>query len=261
MENDSFEIIDCHIHPYLEDNTNFAWFNPLSVEDFVKFMKKCGISRACGSVIMKGIAETGTFKETHEMNMQCLKFRDKYPDFFIPGIHIHPDYPQESCAEVEYLYKNEGVRWIGELVGYLTNYKSYVSAGAFEIFTLLDKLNLPVNIHVFTMDEIDKICAAVPNLKIIVAHPGDGRQNIMDRIDYMAKYPNVYLDISGSGPNRWGILRYAIDKAGKDKFLFGTDFPLCNPAMYVAGVNSETLTDSEKKAIFSENFKRLAGLK
>lgn len=261
MENVEYEIIDCHIHPYMDDNTNFALFDQLSPDEFVRFMKKCGISKACGSVVMKGIAETGTFKETHELNMQCLRFRDRYPDFFMPGIHIHPDYPQESCAEVEHLYKTEGVRWIGELVGYLTNYKSYTTPGAFEIYALLDKLDLPVNIHVFSMDEIDRICEAFPKLKIIVAHPGDGKQSIMDRIAYMAKYPNVHLDISGSAPHRWGLLRYAIDTAGKDKFLYGTDFPLCNPAVYTAIVQTERLTEEEKTAVFAGNFKRLIGMR
>ncbi|OQA87662.1 MAG: Amidohydrolase [Lentisphaerae bacterium ADurb.Bin242] len=80
------------------------------------------------------------------------------------------------------------------------------------------------------------------------------------RISYTVKYPNVHLDISGHAPDRWGMLRYAIDTAGKDKFLFGSDFPICNPAVYMAIVDSELLSPEEKQAVFSGNFKRLTGL-
>ncbi|MDD5598791.1 MAG: amidohydrolase family protein [Victivallaceae bacterium] len=260
MQPELCEIIDSHIHPYLDNNSNFAMFNPLSPGDFVKFMKKCGISRACGSCLIKGLSETCSFREIHEMNVQSLRFRDQFPDFFIPGIHIHPDYPHESCTEVEHFYKNEGIKWVGELVGYLTNYKSYFSPGAFEIYGFLEKLNLPVNIHPFDMNEMAKISESFPRLKIIIAHPGDGKA-FREKVDYMTKYPNMYLDISGSAPHRWGWLRYAINMAGKDKILLGSDFPICNPAVYVSIVRSEPLTDVEREAVFSENFKRLTGLK
>ena len=61
--------------------------------------------------------------------------------------------------------------------------------------------------------------------------------------------------------------RYICEQACKDKktirgverFLFGTDFPVLNPAMYVAGVFHEPLTPAERKAIFHDNFCRLTG--
>ena len=40
-------------------------------------------------------------------------------------------------------------------------------------------------------------------------------------------------------------------------FLFGTDFPTCNPAMFLGGVILDTLiTEEEKKMILAENAKR-----
>jgi predicted TIM-barrel fold metal-dependent hydrolase len=79
-------------------------------------------------------------------------------------------------------------------------------------------------------------------------------------VELCAKYPGVYLDISGSGIQRWGLLRFAIDKAGKEKFLFGTDFPISNPASFVQGALFEDLSDDEFEALLSGNFKRLTGL-
>jgi len=41
-----------------------------------------------------------------------------------------------------------------------------------------------------------------------------------------------------------------------DKILFGSDFPICNPAMNLKAVLFEHLTDAELKAVFAGNFKR-----
>ncbi|MCK5843789.1 MAG: amidohydrolase family protein, partial [Victivallales bacterium] len=64
----------------------------------------------------------------------------------------------------------------------------------------------------------------------------------------------------GTVHNRWKMLRYAIDIAGKEKFLFGSDSPICNPAAFIYGVLAEPLDDDERIAVFSGNFKRLTGV-
>jgi predicted TIM-barrel fold metal-dependent hydrolase len=48
---------------------------------------------------------------------------------------------------------------------------------------------------------------------------------------------------------------------GIDRILFGTDYPTCNPAVFIGGVLfDERLTDTEKEKIFSLNAKCLLGL-
>jgi predicted TIM-barrel fold metal-dependent hydrolase len=84
---------------------------------------------------------------------------------------------------------------------------------------------------------------------------------MVERVQLTAKYPNLYMDFSGNGITRWGMVRYCCDTAGAEKFLFGTDFPVCTPESYVACVLSEPLNDRERALIFSGNFKRITGLK
>jgi predicted TIM-barrel fold metal-dependent hydrolase len=235
-------------------------FRKMPDGEFVDRMRRLGISRACGSVIRR-LHDCGDFAEIRRLNTECLSFRDKYPDFFIPGAQVHPSWPAESCAEIERLHKNEGLRWVGELVGYMTNFKTYVSEGAFEIYSALQEFGLPVNIHDFSVEEIGKIAEAFPRLNIIIAHPADGLDVMKNRISYIGKHPNVHLDISGHAPDRWGMLRYAVDTAGKEKILFGSDFPICNPASYISIVETELDSDEERKAVLSGNFKRLTGIK
>nr|MBQ4318691.1 amidohydrolase family protein [Clostridia bacterium] len=76
----------------------------------------------------------------------------------------------------------------------------------------------------------------------------------------MEKYPNAYLDLSGTGLFRYAMLAHGVNRVGAERFLFGTDFPVCNAAMQVAAVLSEYLTDEDYELIFSGNAKRLLGL-
>ncbi|MBR2373770.1 MAG: amidohydrolase family protein, partial [Lentisphaeria bacterium] len=66
-----------------------------------------------------------------------------------------------------------------------------------------------------------------------------------------------YLDLSGSGLFRWGMLRKGIDMIGAERILFGSDFPVVSSGMTVAGVLFEHITPAEQSMIFRENFLRL----
>jgi predicted TIM-barrel fold metal-dependent hydrolase len=49
-----------------------------------------------------------------------------------------------------------------------------------------------------------------------------------------------------------------VDTFGAERIVFGSDFPICNPAMFIGGVMLETLiTDRDKEKIFSLNAKRI----
>ena len=44
---------------------------------------------------------------------------------------------------------------------------------------------------------------------------------------------------------------------GAERILFGTDYSVLNPAMYVAGVMFEHISESERQLIFRDNFLRI----
>ena len=153
----------------------------------------------------------------------------------------------------------QGVRWIGELVAYISGYKTYDTPAMRQILDLAQELGMVVNIHPFDLAEIDRLCADFPRLPIVIAHPSSGKEGIVARFELMARRANAYLDLSGSGVFRWGMLRAGIDRVGPDRFLFGTDFPICNPALLLQGVLFEHLSDAEQEAVLAGNFSRLVG--
>ena len=252
-------IIDCHIHPAADADTDVNWFG--TTGDFgrqVEALRRIGICGACGSVI-HGM-QPKSFDEVRALNDAALRLRDRFPDFYTPGIHVHPHFPDESCAEIERRCGGEGVRWIGELVGYSMGYaEEYATRSALVVMKTAAAYGAVVNIHCSDLKIVAKLCRAVSDLMVVLAHPGGGKDEFLRRIACVAEHPNLHLDLSGSGIDRFGLVRKAVEVAGKDKILFGTDFPVNNPAVYVAGVRFEHLEEDVLRAVLHENFERLIG--
>lgn len=253
-----FEIIDAHMHPFLFEHENSAsFFKPVSqAGELWHDMERAGISRFCGSVVRRVSGQS--WEEIALLNQSALKLWDLWPDKYIPGVHIHPAFPRESCAELERMHKL-GIRLIGELVPYMMNWDSYTSPGALEIFTLAQELGMAVSAHPTNDEDMDRLARAFPRLNIVFAHPGNF--DVCSRnAQRLVQFDNVFLDICGTGLFRYGMLKYLVDRAGESKLLFGTDYPICNPLMQVAGVQYENISDRQREAIFSGNAKRLFAL-
>ena len=248
--------IDAHIHPFSDTENSIAPFGlPASLDEFMAELKHCGFDRVCGSVL---IQHPCTFEDVRQANRIALKIRERYPDFYDPGIQVHGDDPEGSCRELETMYHEHQVRWIGELVQYLMATGEYNTPGMFRIYETARDLGMPVNIHCGNLEVVEEVLKNFPTLTLILAHPGD-MSTVRERLALIRKYPNACIDISGTGLFRGGMLRYAVDQCGSEKVLFGSDFPVCSPAMNLGGVMGEHLTDTEKENILGRNYLRLTG--
>lgn len=260
-----FEIIDFHIHPFSDSKSNICLHSEhcnMSAEGTKKIFDSLGISRVCGSVLNWGAdksAYANVWEQISEENKIALQLRDYYDGFYIPGFHVHPDYVEQSIEEMHRMHAL-GVNLIGELCPYKYAWNDYSCAAFSEILDEAEKYGMVVSIHSMGDDEMDKMVKAHPNVTFVAAHPGE-YPTFMRHMARMKMSDNYYLDLSGTGIFRHGMLRHAIDEFGAERFLFGTDYPICNPAVYVGGVLMDNLiTDKEKELIFSENAKRILKL-
>ncbi|MBT7303291.1 MAG: amidohydrolase [Victivallales bacterium] len=250
-------VIDCHVHPFLGAESNTSWFPGTDTpEQFASEMRRAGIDQWCGAPVRR--TPEPVVGDLLGINQEMLALCERFGDAYIPAATVHPAFPEESCAALVTLHA-QGVRWIGELVAYISGYKTYDSPAMRQILDLAQDLGMVVNIHPFDLAEIDRLCADFPRLPIVVAHPTSSKAGIVARFELMARHANAYLDLSGSGVFRWGMLRAGIDQVGADRFLFGTDFPICNPALLLQGVLFEHLSDTELEAVLGGNFCRLVG--
>ena len=255
-----FEIIDAHTHPFLnrEESCIGAYGKPETMEEFDREMKKVGIGRYAGAPLVRHFVTD--FREIRELNDTALRIRDRFPDY-IPGMQVHGGFPAESVAEIERC-RREGVRYIGELVPYIMHTGEFNSPGMLDIFRAAGELKMTADLHHGTRAEVTPVLKECPGLNVILAHPCEpnGEEGAKARLDFVAEYPNLYLDLSGTGLFRWNMLRYGIDRCGAEKLIFGSDMPTCSAGMLLYGVLSENLTDEEFRLVLAGNFKRLLGI-
>ena len=142
---------------------------------------------------------------------------------------------------------------MGELCNYTGPYKYTINE-----FTLLaeqvQKLNMVLDVHT-ELEEMNYIIQEFPGATIVFPHFGDSHEgeHIFKRIDAIAAHPNTYLDTSGYGHDRVGMLEYAVKTIGPDRVLFGSDFCINCPATVIARVANAFITEEEKRKILSEN--------
>ena len=249
-----YAIIDAHMHPYLARHRNFPFDIPESYEEFFAEQRRAGIGICCGSFNIRN--DGSDFSVIKECNRQVLEIHASYKDSFLPGVNVHPNFPEESCAEIQRFY-DLGFRWIGEVAGYVMNYQTYFREGFMPIFELAQDLDMVLNVHPSTLEDVSLIVSNFPKLKLVVAHPEALR--ITECYRLAQEHDNLYFDLSGSGLARWGMLKKGVQLIGAERFIFGTDFPLINPGMYVAGVLFEHLNERERKLILHDNFLNLTG--
>lgn len=262
----SYEIIDFHTHPFDDSATNICahkeWFD-MSAENTVEYLKGLGISKICGSVLCRDIEGITHYDNYWDMiadsNERALKLWAQYGDFYIPGFHVHPDYVKESCDEIERMHKL-GVHLLGELVPYMHGWTDYSCKAFDEILDVATGYGMVVNLHTMDQDEMDRMVQKHPKTIFVAAHPGE-YADYMRHLNRMEMSENYYLDLSGTGLFRHGMLRHGIDAFGAERFLFGSDYPTCNSSMFIGGVALDTLiSEEEKQMIFAGNAKRLLGM-
>lgn len=260
-----FEIIDFHTHPFIEKENNICAYKDrysMNTDTTVELFRTLGVSKICGGVIRwDPDTKENIWEKVRRNNDIALKLRELYGDFYVPGFHVHPDYVEESIKEIHRM-KALGVNLIGEIVPYFDGWNNYARPEFSVLLDEAERCNMVVSIHSVTEeeDEMDEMVKQHPNLTIVAAHPGEYGA-FMRHLDRMELSENYYLDLSGYGMFRQGMLRYGIDRFGAERFLFGSDYPTCNPAMYIGGVLLDPLIiDEEKEKIFSLNAKRLLGL-
>jgi len=262
-----YEIIDFHTHPFFDSVSNIcahqAYLN-MSEANTAEYLKSLGISKICGTVLCRNTPELSQYNNPLEMilesNNRALELQKYYDGFYIPGFHVHPGYVTESCEEIERMH-DLGVNLIGELVPYVHDWSDYSCKEFDTILDVATRYDMVVNFHSMDNDQMDEMVRKHPNTIFVAAHPGEN-QNFLRHLGRMKISDNYYLDLSGTGLFRHGLLRHGIDEYGAERFIFGSDYPTCNPAMFIGGVALDTLlSEEEKDLIFAGNAKRLLKLK
>lgn len=250
-------IIDFHAHPFWHSENNYCHYKegyPLDPAGERAHLEGLGIGAVCGSIL----GRAACWEDIVRLNDRALELRDRWGGFYIPGFHIHPDHMAASLEEIRRM-AGHGVRLVGELVPYMHRW-DLSRAQLDPLLEAIEEEKMVFSYHSLGGVEdtvLEPMLERFPKVSFVAAHPGE-KKSVSAHVARMERYGNYFIDLSGNGFARMGMLRWAIDRVGKERFLFGTDFPICPPEVYVAGVAGDPLlTAEEKQAIFHDNAHRL----
>ena len=91
----------------------------------------------------------------------------------------------------------------------------------------------------------------------VLEHLGESPADVRARIGLAAVHPNLYLDMSGNGFERMGVLELAVETAGPERVLFGSDFTINDPAGVIARIQKSRLDEATRRKVLGDNVRRL----
>jgi len=251
------KIIDFHTHPLYDFHRGTHGVD-IDLTRFKNDLISCGISHACGSVFYSEMCNRPEEEQEAlmiDLNNKALECRETMGDFYIPGIQVHPKHIETSCRELERC-RAKNIRLVGELLTAVMGWMEYNTAEFKEIAEYIRELDMTLSIPPFGIEDLYGFCKEMPHLKIVVGHlKSDGL--FEEQLELMRRFENVCFDTSAFTTDKDGTLRYAIDRVGSERIIFGTDYPGVDPAGDIAAINAEKLSYSEKENIFYKNAERL----
>jgi predicted TIM-barrel fold metal-dependent hydrolase len=279
-------IIDFHTHvfppqikkdrgKYIEADPSFAllYSNKNSklttTDELIASMDKDGISL---SVILN-IGWT-----THEL---CVETNDyildsiaRYPDRLIGFGAVQPQSTEATVAEIERCAKG-GMKGIGELrpdmqfldLSDMTVMSLFIEAIRKHNLILLTHASEPIG-HEYpgkgsiTPDILYHLITSFPDLTIVCAHWGGGLPFYALMPEVKSAMSKVFFDTAAS-PFLYNpqVYNQVIQLVGRDRILFGSDWPLLTPGRLLQEINSLGLPEETKNLILSGNAQRLLNIK
>lgn len=187
---------------------------------------------------------------------------------FIPFGTVHPDLSvEENLAAL----KDNGV--VGVKLHPLFQAVDFSGAKTREILEALAENGIPVLSHVGSggdeeqnrrgaPEHLRNLISGIPDLRFIAAHFG-GYQ-VLDEAEKWAVGADVHLETSwpptmGELP-RERVLSI-IRRHGVDRIVYGSDWPMTDPATEIAAIRNLGLSKSEEDGILGGNLARLLGIK
>jgi len=251
-------IFDCHVHlpsPALERTWEWQPFTP-DLAAAVRYLQRCGVDRAIANSMRGELAKTP--EEMIASNEEAAEAAKTYPEMLVPACLVNTNFGHEAAEEIRRCHDELGMVWVGELCGYAGGY-TYDTEGFAKAVETAAELNMVVQIHVDDTPEMDRLCGAFSNVTWVLPHPGDSPAEVVERCELATKHGNLYIDLSGHGVQRLGVLDLAVRCAGPDRVLFGSDYTINDPAAVMATIEKSYLSDEVKGKVLGGNVVRMLG--
>ncbi len=246
-------IIDIHAHL----GTSWLGWSPINIDAarLNDLYAEFGIDKACiNSWLLCYDPVLG--------NTEIAEAVSQFPDRFIGFGVISPRYGsgKDVQAEIDRCIQELGFKGL-KLHPTLNEY--YADSPV--VYPVVEKAihyDVPMLFHTWSDSHsnprnIDGLAKRYPGAKFILGHMGG--DDWLDAIYIAGAHENVYLDTTDSHGDLL-VMKTAVEVAGADKILFGTDAPAINIPSEMAKVQHALISEDAKKKILGKNAARLLKL-
>ena len=256
----SQNIIDTHTHPLVHPSQRSVVADH-TADAYRKLAEPAGITRAAALVM----APQGDLETTTALNDAVLELAHNSNGYFFPVCSVHPFDGAEAFAELARVGER-GARWL----------KLHPNTQAFDVADsrvadLVGKaadLGMPVLFDAYAPWDANQpgkfvqLAMAVPEARLILAHAHGPSFAQLLVYPVLQRYPwwnrRVWIDISFMGPLLASgpfaeQFAWVLRQVGLDRVLFGSDYPMDDPAQAISGVSNLGLAPDELDAVFHDN--------
>lgn len=254
-------IIDVHAHLRTGADDGLAPSQPEGTAALRALEQAAGVTRA-GLIV---IARAGAIEDTRRRNDAVIAAARDSDGFFFAVASVHPADGEAALAELDRVAA-AGVRMIK-----LHPNTQRFALDAPELAAVVDRaaaLGLVLLFDAYSPFDADQIgkflmlAVQHPTARIVLAHLGAVRFHelaVFGMVRRFAWYPNnVWFDLSvvaafyADSPYR-DELTWVIRAVGIDHVLFGSDWPVDDPALAVDAVRRLGLDAAEQRKVFHDN--------
>ncbi len=239
----------------------------VSIEKYLEKMDRAGIERSLLIAVRAGdMRVKGSFAIPYE---RVADICHKYPDRFSGLAGADPTLGMRGLRELE-----QGIREYGFVGVHLYPHWFELApdqAKYYPIYAKCCELDVPIMLQVghclrYQRDRIlpsvgrpitlDQIAIDFPELKLIGIHIGYPWTEEMISVAW--KHEHVYIGCDAYAPRHWPqpFVQY-LNTYGKDKVLFGTDWPVIDPERMVKEIGQLGLRPDAYQKLLRENALRI----
>jgi predicted TIM-barrel fold metal-dependent hydrolase len=234
-------IIDCHCHAGSGDGLRGPWDTAAPLTRYLTWAARAGVTR------------TNLFSVFHssytQANRVVARWVARDPGRFYGFAFVNPVADAGRIGNMV----EEAVNKLGFCGIKVHRHDARITR---EICETARAFSLPVLYDVMgETSVVELIAREYPDVNFVIPHLGsfsDDWRAQLSMIDLMERHPNVYTDTSGV--RRYDLLEQAVERAGPEKFLYGSDGPWLHPGVELSKVYALRLTPAEQARILSGNF-------
>ncbi len=239
----------------------------IPLEDEIALMDKAGIDKGLLIATTGGWQGSDIFFE--KPASVIAEAVAAYPDRFKGVVGINPSRIVPALAHLEHAVRELGFvgahlypHWFGEAPDHRIYYPFYGKCA---------ELGVPIQIQVGHSAQdflatvahpvtLDRVAIDFPELTIIGIHIG--YPWVEEMISVAWKHANVYIGCDAHAPRYWdpSFVRFLSSRRGRDKVLFGTDWPVIPFDRARREIDELGLSEDVRRQLLWENAVRVYGL-